>query len=142
MKTMKRFLIASMVLGTVSFATINVVVNEKSPIGSNLTLQNLEAFTNESSESGGGNSPADNANNSSGWLWRSYFMNCTIAEKLVVNSACGSFTANAVFYSNTVTLQAQITACGGSYTYTTNEPGLKKYCIDGWSFCLSNTNCR
>jgi hypothetical protein len=53
MKTMKRFLIASMVLGTVFFATINVVVNEKTPIVSNVILKNLEAFTEETGESGG-----------------------------------------------------------------------------------------
>jgi hypothetical protein len=50
MKTMKSFLIASMVLGTILFATINVVLNEKTPIVSNLTLKNLEAFTDEAGE--------------------------------------------------------------------------------------------
>ncbi|MDR2406526.1 MAG: hypothetical protein LBE13_00210 [Bacteroidales bacterium] len=53
MKTMKRFLIASMVLGTVFFATINVVVNEKSSSRSNLTLLNLEAFANETGNESG-----------------------------------------------------------------------------------------
>jgi hypothetical protein len=48
MKTMKSFLIAMGVLGTVIFATINVALNKNAPIASNLTLQNLEAFTNES----------------------------------------------------------------------------------------------
>jgi hypothetical protein len=52
-KTMKSFLIAMGILGTVLFATINVVLNEKTPIVSNLTLQNLEAFTDEA---GGGES--------------------------------------------------------------------------------------
>ncbi|MDR2407175.1 MAG: hypothetical protein LBE13_03560 [Bacteroidales bacterium] len=52
MKTMKRFLIASMVLVTVSFATINVVVNDKAPIVSNVTLKNLEAFTDETYDGG------------------------------------------------------------------------------------------
>jgi hypothetical protein len=51
MKTMKNFLIALTVLGTAAVATINVALNEKTPIVSNLTLLNLEAF---SQESGGG----------------------------------------------------------------------------------------
>jgi hypothetical protein len=50
MKTVKSFLIASMVLGTVILATINVVLNEKTPLVSNLTLKNLEAFTEETGE--------------------------------------------------------------------------------------------
>jgi hypothetical protein len=52
MRTIKSFLIALAVLGTAAVATINVVVNGKAPITSNLTLQNLEAFTQESGESG------------------------------------------------------------------------------------------
>jgi hypothetical protein len=53
MKTMKSFLIAMVVLGIATLATINVVLNKNAPIASNLTLQNLEASTQESGESGG-----------------------------------------------------------------------------------------
>jgi hypothetical protein len=54
MKTIKKFLIALTILGTVAVATINVVVNGKTPIMSNVTLQNLEAFADESSSEAGG----------------------------------------------------------------------------------------
>jgi hypothetical protein len=54
MKTMKSFLIALVVMGTATFATVNVVLNEKAPFVSNTTLQNLEAFTEEAGESGVG----------------------------------------------------------------------------------------
>jgi hypothetical protein len=53
LKTTKSFLIALVVMVTAAVATINVVLNEKTPIMSNLTLKNLEAFTQESGESGG-----------------------------------------------------------------------------------------
>jgi hypothetical protein len=52
MRTIKSFLIALAVIGVVAVAAINVVLNEKAPIVSSLTLQNLEAFTDESGESG------------------------------------------------------------------------------------------
>jgi hypothetical protein len=48
MKTMKSFLIALGILGIVIFATINVAVNENTPFALNMTLQNMEAYTNES----------------------------------------------------------------------------------------------
>jgi hypothetical protein len=50
----KSFLIVLAVVGTVFFATVNVVVNSNAPIKSNLTLLNLEAFTDEAGEAGGG----------------------------------------------------------------------------------------
>jgi hypothetical protein len=116
--------------------------------GGNTTGGNTSGGNTSGGETSGGNTsggntsdPAGDANNSSGLLWKSYSYNCTIAEKLVVTVACGSFTTNATYYSNTVTLRSQILACGGSYRYTVNEPGIKKYCFDGWSFCSPNTDC-
>jgi hypothetical protein len=47
MKTMKSFLIALVVMVTAVVATINVVLNEKDSILSNLTLQNLDALATE-----------------------------------------------------------------------------------------------
>jgi hypothetical protein len=56
MKTMKIFLISMAVIGTVIVAAINVVLNSNAPIMSNWTLQNTEAYTNDSGESGSGGS--------------------------------------------------------------------------------------
>jgi hypothetical protein len=147
-KVMNRKLIMGIaVVGTAIIATINVVLNEtKVPDVSNWTLQKLESFTEESGsgESGGGNSIADDANNSSGWLWKAHYYDCVIKEKIVITSSCGTFYAGATYYGSTqetINLISQITACGAQYTRTVDETGVKKYCFDGWSFCISNTNC-
>jgi hypothetical protein len=54
MKKIKIVLIVIGILGTATVAIINVALNPNAPIGSNWTLQNLEAFTEESSSEGGG----------------------------------------------------------------------------------------
>jgi hypothetical protein len=48
---MKKFVFIIAVMGIVVLAAINVVLNSNAPIASNLTLQNLEAYTGD--ESGG-----------------------------------------------------------------------------------------
>jgi hypothetical protein len=53
MKKMKFFLITLGGMVTVFLATVNVILNEKSPTVSNLILQNVMAFTQESGESSG-----------------------------------------------------------------------------------------
>jgi hypothetical protein len=49
MRKINFYLIILVVLGTVTVATINVTLNSNAPVVSNLTLQNMAAFTDESS---------------------------------------------------------------------------------------------
>jgi hypothetical protein len=53
MRTIKRWLIVMTGMATVFVATVNVIVNSNTSIKSNLMLQNLEAFTDESSSEAG-----------------------------------------------------------------------------------------
>jgi hypothetical protein len=87
---------------------------------------------------------AGDANNASGLLWEDYSYNCVVSEKIVITSSCESYYVGAVFYCTTtdaVTLIGKITECGAAFSRTVHESGIKKYCFDGWSFCISNTNC-